>query len=345
MSRESDPEEELRNLFEEETPAEGRPEKILLVRLSAIGDIIHTLPSAVAIRRALPDSELHWVVQENFADLLRGHRAIHELIEVPRRPSLRDLVALRERLRAERYTTALDMQGLFKSARIVWLSGAKRKLGFHWQREFSWLFSRGVKPREEGMHVIEQYLAVADKLFHVKPPNDRRQTPVEFDLEPQPDALASSKAKLDALSLHGRSLAINLGAGKPEKRWPVSHYARLIPMLRDEGWAPFVIGGPGDTETYDELCAQMDVPPPSLVGRTSLAELVALLSCANAHVAGDTGSLHIAVALGKPVVAIMGPTDPARTGPFGRRDSALYQGPDGLPAIEPEEVVRKLRRV
>jgi len=313
-------------------------ERILLVRLSAIGDIVHTMPAAVAIKRAQPGWTLHWVVQANFAGVLAGFEYADRVIRVPRRPSLGDLIRLRSAFREERYTTALDMQGLFKSARLVFLSGADRRVGYFFQREFSRLFSKPVVPPRERKHVVEHYLAVAEALVGVSGEPD-------FGLKPTAVAVKSVSPMLDVPRATGRRLlAVNVGAGKAKKRWPLERFIEAMSLARDGGWEPVLIGGPADVTDCENAAAALDPPLANLAGRTNLEELVAVIALADAHMGGDTGSTHIAVALGKPVACMMGPTDPERSGPFRRKNQVVYKGPRGLKDISAEEVVRLLPR-
>lgn len=313
-------------------------ERILLVRLSAIGDIVHTMPAAVAIKRAKPDWTLHWAVQANLAGVLAGFEHADRVIHVPKRPSLSDLLRLRCAFHKERYTTALDMQGLFKSARLVFLSGAERRLGYFFQREFSRLFSKPVIPPAGRKHVVEHYLAVAEALV-----GDTGE--VDFGLKPTAVAIKNVAPKLEAPRATGRRLlAVNLGAGKTEKRWPLRRFIEAMRLARERGWEPVLIGGPADVADCLAAAAALDPPMTNLAGKTNLEELVAVIALADAHMGGDTGSTHLAVAFGKPVACMMGPTHPDRSGPFRRPNHVVYKGPDRLHEISAEEVVALLPR-
>ncbi len=329
--------------------------KILIVRLSALGDIVHTLPTAMLLKSALPEAEIHWLVQENFREVLEGHPAIDKLLPVPRRWKQggfgRFVESIRE-LRQDHYFSALDMQGLLKSAFWVGVAKARYKLGYHFQREGSKFFSRAVVPPAEHTHVVDQYRDVAKEalrllrdegFFPQSPPGEKHE--VEFGLSPQPEALSRAREMLREMGLPDKALAINLGAGKPSKRYPIPLFAQFIVQARQKGWSPFCLGGAWEQPLYEELRKHCPGEVPSLIGRTSLSDLIAVLSLSKAHVAGDTGSLHIAVALGVPVVALMGPTSPERTGPYGGCGVALYKGPEGLGQITPSEVVEALEKV
>jgi len=300
--------------------------RVLFIKLSAMGDIVHAMPSAMAIRSRFPNCDLRWVVQTEFADLLKNHPAVSGIIEVPKRPSIADLMRLRKTLRENVFDFALDMQGLFKSARIIAMAKSSRKLGFQWQREGSRFFSKPI--RTDAQHVVDQYLAVAAAV-------GADTADVSFGLAPMPSALESAKAKLQALGLQKPIVAINLGAGAEEKRWPAVKFGALAKALISHGCSPFTIGSPNERE----LAAQLNIP--SLAGQTSIAELVGVLSLCDLHIGGDTGSVHIATALEKQVVAIMGPTRPERSGPYRRMESVVYSPSGSLASISEQELLEK----
>lgn len=314
--------------------------KILFVRLSAMGDIVHAMPAAMALKKALPDARLDWVVQTNFADLLINHPAVDNIISFRRRSPISEWWRLRTKTRKAKYDIALDMQGLLKSAIVVFLSGAPVKLGYYHQREYTWLFSKPIRPPQNALHVIEHYLVVAEAVTN-------RKADVVFGLRPQPNAITSVKEKISEI-LNEKLLAINLGAGKTFKCWPIPHFAKLVNLAEKNGWRCVIVGSSHEQVLYEELCKELRYRPFSLVGKTSVGELVALLSLVDAHVGVDTGSIHIAVALGTPVVCIMGPTDPRRSGPYplqNSRSAILYKGPEGISQITPEEVITKVEEI
>lgn len=308
----------------------SRVDKILFVKLSAMGDIVHAMPAAMDIKRAFPNAQLHWIVQSNFQDLLAGHPAVGKLIPIPKRPSLSDLWTLRKQLRGERYDVALDMQGLFKSARLLWISGAEKKLGFQWQREGARFFSKAIQTGAK--HVVDQYRAVAVAL-------GANSEVTEFGLNPTESSILKVDSLMEQIGTTGR-IAINVGSAQIEKQWPRTRFADLITKLQERGKSPFFIGGPMDVGSCDAINQGLQNRIPSLAGKTSLSELVAVLSRSDLHVGGDTGSTHIAVALNKPVACMMGPTDPARSGPYGRPQSVIYEGANGLSSISADDVLK-----
>lgn len=312
--------------------------KILFVKLSSLGDIVHALPTAAAIKRTYHEWVLHWMVSEKFSQILENHPSIDKLIVTPHRPNLKTLMSIKKQLRSEKYDIALDMQGLFKSALFAALSGAKLKLGFHWQREGARLFSKPVKPKKTNLHVVEQYLAVAEEL-------GCEPFPVDFQLHPNEQILDKTKALFSSHNIQQNPVAVNLGSGKKEKRWEIKKFSILCDLLQKKGFTPFLIGSSSEIPLEQELNFHLPKPIPSLIGKTNLKELVAVLSLCNLHIAGDTGSLHIAVALNVPVVAVMGPTLPERSGPYAKPNSVMWKGINGLQQIEPEEVINLVEQL
>lgn len=225
------------------------------------------------------------------------------------------------------FDAALDMQGLMKSALVVARSKAQRKLGYHWQREGAWLFSQAVRPDPTSVHIVDQYVDVARAAGGVA---DR----AEFALSPSPDAVASVSAMVE-----GPYAVFNPGAGWVTKRWPPGHFAALADRAHAAGVRVVLIGGRADADraAADEVLGACADPPLDLVGNTSVPELVALLAGARFHVGGDTGSSHIAAALGVPAIGLYSITRPARSCPYGQVERCHYDA-DALGNIAPDAV-------
>lgn len=321
-----------------------KPHSILIVRLSAIGDVIHTLPCLHALRRAFPRARIGWLVEELSAPLLRRHPQIDALYVIPkkrwRRHPLQTLLSgekcrFFENLRGEKWDVAVDFQGLTKSGWAAWRSGAPTRIGYADKdgRELNKLFTnRRVRPSEEARHVIQRNLSLLEPLG-VKVPVEMRDAGCVF-----PDFGEEKKALGPFLeSLAGapgrRYIALYPGAGWATKRWPAAHFASLAQLLArgGEGYPnasqlPMVlISGPKERPLCDEILHGAGLPPDRLrmAPPTSLRELAALLQEAAVAVGGDTGPVHLAAALGAPVVGIYGASDPARNGPWGRNHTVL----------------------
>jgi heptosyltransferase I len=303
--------------------------RFLISRLSALGDVACTLPVASAIKVGFPDAEVVWAVDRRFAGIVECCDAVDEIVVV--RPGFTP--ASWPRISGT-FEAALDMQGLMKSALPVALAKAKTKAAYHWQREGSRLFASGVRPDPSSWHVVDQYVDVARSVGGLA---DR----AEFRLRPKEDDLSSIEEKLADLE---RFVVMNTGAGWITKRWPPEHFASLIDRAAADGLPTVLIGGnaKADVEAAKEVEALCQSSPISLVGKTSVRELVALLSLAKAHVGGDTGSSHISAALGIPAVGLYSITKPERSCPYGQIDRCHYH-PDGLVHIAPEAVYETLR--
>lgn len=249
-----------------------------------------------------------WLCDHRFADLPRGCRHVNQVVEIPKeirdwRPAIHGL---------GKFDAAFDLQGLLKSAIPVALSHSDAKFGYHWQREGSWLFSSAVLPRPTSIHVVDQYIDVTA-------PAGGDLGPADFGLRPTSDALESITAKLEKRGWNGNPTAVfNCGAGWSTKRWPAESYARLADFLAELGLPIIFVGTAKESEIVHGVQAHMNGDSISMAGETSISELVALLSLAKMHVAGDTGSIHIAAALGTACVGIYTLTNPARSCPYGQ---------------------------
>jgi heptosyltransferase-1 len=320
--------------------------RILLVRLSAVGDVIHGLPILCALREHLPTAHLAWAVHPPAAPLLRGHSALDELIVVSR-PWRQFVVALRQlrsRPSAAAFDLALDLQGLTKSALVAWASRAPRRIGFAAGegRELStWLNNERVEPA--GAHVIERTLTLLRPLGIHSPR-------VRFDL---PRFAADAKLIDRLLPGHGRGLAVlNPGAGWQSKRWPHRRFAAVARHLdRHWGLEVWVVWAGKDERSWAEEIVAAARASARLAPPTTLPQLAALLRRACLFVGSDTGPLHLAAAVGTPCVALFGPTFAVRNGPYGPQHQIVQKiappestHPPLMEAITPEEVCRACDR-
>ena len=310
------------------TRAEPGHPRVLLVRLSALGDCLHALPVAVELRRQLPGAHIGWAIEALGHQVLRDHPAVDRFHLYPRRsPPLRfarDLLALRRELHAERYDIALDLQGLTKSGLVAWLSGAPRRvsLGPPDRRELNRLFvSEAIAAPASARHVVDRNLSLLRAVGLTVPERARFDLPV---LEPSP-ALA---ALLDAQPA-GRLAVVNPGASWSTKIWSTAGYARVARGLADShGLGVVVVWGNENEHALAREVVRIAERPELVVEApaTSLRDLATLLSRARVVVSGDTGPMHLAVALGVPVVSVFGPTASERNGPYGERDLAVTAG-------------------
>jgi heptosyltransferase-1 len=297
--------------------------RFLIVRLGAMGDVVHAIPVAAALRRAFPAARIDWLVSAK-------HREILDLVPViDRRLVINDrndaaggtpLVAAIRELRAGHYDVALDLQGLIKSAVLARASGAPRVVGFSsaYARErlarvfYTEAFDPGrgglYNPRET-RHVVDINLAVLSVLGILAPAT-------EFPI----DQVDSAAARTASRQTGGRYVLLNPGAAWPNKRWPPARLAAVAADLHKRyGLMSVVLWGPGEEALASEVVAGAGGAA-VLSSQTSIADLVALARGAALMVSGDTGPTHVAAALGTPIVGIYGPTRPARNGPLSPLD-------------------------
>lgn len=304
---------------------------ILLVRLSAIGDIVFASPLITALRRAYPQARIAWLVQPEYRTLLDRHPDLDEVIVCPLGDWRRlwherrfgelwsSVRALRGVLRERRFDLAIDLQGLLKSGALVWLAGASRRIGLGSREGSRWLMTetlpRGGDPRGIG----SEYLYLAERLGL---PTDGFAMAVHYD---QDEAAFADRLIADE----------GLGAGfatlcpfttRPQKHWFEERWATLATRITEElGLTPVLLGGPGDREAARRIRALGSTRLLDLVGGTSLTQAAALIDRASLLVAVDTGLGHMGIALGTPSLLLFGSTRPYLV--TGRDDARVLYHP------------------
>lgn len=298
---------------------------ILVVKLSAIGDVIHALPVSYAIKERFPEAHLTWVVEKPAYPILEDNPYIDDIILFEKAKFrsvsgfLHEIGPFRRRLRARRYNASLDLQGLFKSAAIVWNAGARQRVGTANMREGAHLVSRPVRGAHAEGHIVERYLDVARALGCTV---DEVRFPVAVS---ERDRAAAEALLVREGVQEGRMfVAFAIGANWPNKRWPVEHFAALADRLCRAHYVPVLVGGGRLDETLaQDIMAASEIPPVNLVGRTNLKQLAHIFTRAALVLGGDTGPVHLAAGLGTPTVMLMGPTDANRNGPYGQIENAI----------------------
>ncbi len=296
--------------------------RILIVRLGSLGDIVHTLPAAAAIRRAFPEAVIDWLVDVRQQELLELVPVINRRIPV-NITGPRAIYSVAAELRRVRYDIAFDFQGLLKSAVLARLSGARRAIGFPSEllRERTARLFYTESAGDAGPHVIDKNLSML-KAVGVRMPA------IEFPLDDRNPAIADAARARLGIGRQDRFAVINPGAAWPNKRWPPVYFAEVARELANRhALRSLVMWGPGEQQLAEDVVSASDgtaaVAPP-----TTISDLVSLLKSASLMVSGDTGPLHVAGAVGTPLVGIFGPTDPARNGPWAEDDVAVsrYRG-------------------
>jgi heptosyltransferase-1 len=289
------------------------PDRFLFIRLSSLGDIVHTLPAFAALRKGFPGAEIRWVVEPKGRPVLELVRGIDEIV-------VRGEAGWRERIRG-RDQTALDFQGLLKSALLARLSEARRRYGFSRpnlrEKAAAFFYTKALPPLPEEDHVIRKNLKLLD-LVGI----DSEE--IEFPLVVPARVRETVRSVLAALGFDpGRKLVVlNVGAAWPTKRWPVDRWVELLGLLRREPVSPLLLWGtPEERSAAAAVAARTGAP---IVPFLEIAEIFGLLEAAAVLVSGDTFALQAACALNVPVVGIFGPTLPRRNGPFRERDKTAY---------------------
>lgn len=288
-------------------------ERILLVRLGSLGDIIFTLPTAAALRDSFRSAQIDWLVDARWQALLAGNPDLSETILLPDR-SAATFLACGRAIRKRKYSIAIDIQALYKSAALARISGAPNRIGF--TRDFvrergaEWLYTERVAPQEP--HMVEQNLALAWAA------GAKRSTP-RFPLQISADAKNEVATKIANIGWKEFGV-LSLGGGWLSKCWPAQRFGELAQQLHRRQGMRFIVNcGPGEVEMARAALAAAGDAAPQIV-QADMAQLMALLRAAKIVIAADSGPLHLAVALGTPVVGLYGPTSPARNGPYCATD-------------------------
>src|ERR1700723_1145555 len=296
--------------------------RFLLVRLSSLGDVVHALPAASALRDAFPDARIDWVIDARWQRLLEGNPDINEAIAFDRKQA-GALSSLIRKLRAAQYTCAIDFQGLYKSALLALASGAPRRIGFQssYAREglVAGFYTDRLNPH--GPHKVDHNCTLVEGAG------------AQLGLPRFPLAVRPDDEDLVARELNNRSITdfyvLNPGGGWLSKCWPAERYGELHRKLAERhGWRAVVTVGPGEENLARDLIHAAGDSAPIAIP-LALGPLMAVLRRAKLMVSADTGPLHIASALGSPVVGLFGPTDPARNGPYGGRSIVVRKAEAG----------------
>lgn len=301
---------------------------ILIVKLTAIGDVIHALPVAAALKKTWPDVHITWVVEPIARDIVAMNKYIDEII-VFRKKEFKTLAGFRKNfgplkkaVQAREYDAVLDLQGLFKSAAIAALAKAPVKLGTEWMREGSSFISKPVRGRNADGHIVERYLDVARAL-------GAKDGAPDFGLVPSDADKRGAEARLRQAGVPegARYAALVIGASWPTKSLPAVKQAALSDWLYERGIIPVLTGGGAREEALGrEIEGFTKIPPVNLVGKTTLPQLAAVFKDACLCVGGDTGPAHLAAAVGGRVLMLFGPTLHERNYPAGAPENYVCAG-------------------
>ena len=302
---------------------------ILIVKLSAIGDVIHTLPALNAVRKQYPDAHITWLVEEAAYDVIKGHKALDRIIVSKRKTWLKGLAGrsclknIREacsfikHLRDTRYDLILDFQALLKSGILIGLARGGRKIGFdkgmeHQEHSYIFLNERS-KPVDMEVHALTRGMMLLEAI-------GIRSSEVEYNIyiSDQDRDAANDLLMHCGIKTPELLVAINPIAKWETKLWDNLKFSNLADRLINQANADVIFtGGQEDSEAIEDIISNMKAKAVNFAGKTDLKTLAALYEKASTVVSTDTGPMHLAAAIGTPVVALFGPTAPWRTGPFG----------------------------
>lgn len=297
--------------------------KILIVQPSRMGDIIFALPAVVEIKKKYPYAHISWIADERCADIIKDNSLIDNLIVFDRQKiSFSYIREMKKSLRAQKFDLSIDFHGLFKSAAIVMMAGAKIKLASsstNGMREFSWLFSKEIKPENKISHCIERHLAVAKYLGC-----DFDTDKLDFHLEIKDKYINEVKEilKKENVDLNKKFVLVHPGGGWISRRWQSEKFAKVIDLINDKYDVNVMLiggkeGGASEKGLDEEIVSMLeDKKVINLTGKLTLKQLMALFTMTDLFLANEAGPMHIATALKVPSIAILGPTDAKRTGPF-----------------------------
>lgn len=290
------------------------PRSIVIVKLSAIGDVLHGVPTAVALKRAFPQATIGWVVEGRAGDVLAGHPAIDHLFRLPRGwlKSLGAVRSLRRQLLDFAPDVTIDLQGLLKSGIPTWLSGSRMRIGYARpeSREQAWRFyTHPVVTTAE--HVVDRNCQLLGAL-------GVHESETAFDMPRWPVSHARMQQWFAAQRFTAAPAMINPGAGWPSKIWPAERFAAVARALHQRhGLQSIVVWGGGQERAAAEKIASLAGNAAVLAPQTSLTDLGELCRLARVFISSDTGPLHLAAAVGTPCVGLFGPVPAKRNGPYG----------------------------
>lgn len=298
---------------------------ILVVKLSAIGDVIHALPVSYAIKETFPAAKVTWVVEPPAFDLLKMNPCVDKIILFQKKEFktfsgfVKKFFPFKKEIQNEKYDAVLDLQGLFKSAAIAFFAESNVKLGICNMREMSDKVSKPVIGENAQGHIVERYLDTARAI-------GCRVDKVVFPIEIPPEEIANAQeimaqAKLDENKPY---VVFAVGANWPNKRWRTDYFAELGDWLYSVKVTPVIIGGGQlDVVRAAEIFSPMQISPVNLVNKTNLPQLAYVIKKARLVIGGDTGPVHLGAALGVRSLMLMGPTDANRNGPYGQIENAI----------------------
>ncbi len=325
--------------------------RILIIQLSRIGDVVFSLPTLSALKKMYPDSEIAWLVDDRCAEILVDNPLINDIIVFPRfeikkmlqekqyKDLLNTLSKFIKLLRKKKYDLTIDLHGLFKSGLMSLISRSRERVGSsstNGMRELSWLVSKQINPVNETDHCVDRHLAVVKHLG-----GDVSEKRFVINTSEEDKVSVLNILKDNSISVNEKIVIIHAGGGWTSRRWLPERFAELSDKLveNDKFKTIFVggqVGGRDENNLVENILLKTKNKTLSLAHKLTLKQYVALLKISTLFVGNEAGPMHLATAVGLPVVAIIGPTNPARTGPYGNKKIVVRKQVDCAPCRERE---------
>ncbi|VAX21636.1 ADP-heptose--lipooligosaccharide heptosyltransferase II [hydrothermal vent metagenome] len=290
---------------------------VLIVKISAMGDIVHTFPLVHAIKTGFPDSTVEWVVSDGYVDLARLSPYVDRVIAFRRkrwagwwRPGvMRELYQFARKIREREYDAVIDLQGLLRSGLVTFAARARKKIGFSYAREGAHFFYNDkIVASDQNVHAIDRYMSSLPKI------GIEKSGKVEYGVRIPEEEMEWVKSALPSEPY----VVINPNARWRTKRWPIEKFGMVMANLNErEGLRCVITGGPDDVERGERLARLTGSFATDLTNSGGFPRLAAIIAGSVGMITNDSGPMHLAVALNRPVIAIFGPTDPEKTGPYG----------------------------
>lgn len=305
------------------------PQSILIVKLGAIGDVVHTLPSLAALRRQFPKAHIAWLVEPKSLDILKDHPAIDELIVFQR--AQKDIVGLWRALRTRSWDWCIDFQGTYKSGLFAWMSGAKDRIGYRTTKEpCQFFYNNKIDLETWNEHASVRSLKLLEKTGFVV----IDQTAPVYDISIGDDDRCHVDGLLAASQIEGDFVAMSVVASRPANWWQAAKFKALIQKIYQANGIPVVlVGTMADRLVISNVMEGVEGAY-DFSGQTTLKQMAELLSRSKVMIAGDTGPLHLAVGMGTAVLGIYGPTNILRTGPYSERAQVAQHKVDCQPCYK-----------
>ena len=306
--------------------------RILFIKPSSLGDIVHAMPTLAVLRERFPQAEVTWLVKRQWAPVVHVMAGVDRVCAVDQ--GMAGWLSRVPELRAAGFDLVVDLQGLFRSGAMARLTGCARRIGFANAREGSpLLYTERVAVPATPMHAVDRYLLVAEALGAVRPARPR------FDFIDRPEDRQAVDTLIARAGIDESSpwVAMNVSARWETKRWPPQHFAEAADQLAERyGVSVVLMGGPAERPESQAVTGRMRTKAVDLTGQTPVGLLPGLLRRASLLLTNDSGPMHIAAAVDTPVVALFGPTDPVKTGPYGHGHVVLSYAVDCRPCLRRE---------